>query len=78
MPIVKRLILLLVFIYISNHAKSQVKHTGKVETGYHLLGSRPIRVQPGSGRRGYQLDESPNSSYLNYEGIKGYTVFGDL
>lgn len=75
----KRLILLLIFIYIFNHSKSQVKYTGRFETGYHLFGSRPIRLEPGSGWRGYQLDESPNgieASLVNGISYKSRLMLG--
>ncbi|ARS39104.1 hypothetical protein CA265_05205 [Sphingobacteriaceae bacterium GW460-11-11-14-LB5] len=97
----KRTLLCCTLIYVSLnlHAQSQIKYTGKIETGYHLFLARPLKIDIGEGWMGYQLGGTPNGvdlslingvsykenlrlglgiSYVNYRGINGYSVFGDL
>ena len=87
------------FVHLLLNAQSQIKYSGKVETGYHLYLSTPIHYEIGPGWKGHHLSERPNGAeinvvngisynsvfraglgigYVNYEGINGYSVFGDL
>ncbi|TCD17644.1 hypothetical protein EZ456_22775 [Pedobacter psychrodurus] len=89
----------LVYASLNLCAQSQIKYTGKIETGYHIFLARPLKIDAGEGWMGYQLVGTPNGldlslvngvsfkdnlrlglgvSYLNYGGINGYSVFGDL
>jgi hypothetical protein len=93
------LISVLICSFINAPAQSQIKYIGKVEVGYHIFLSRPVKYDVGEGWLGYQLGGKPNGvdlslvngvsfknnlrlglgvSYLNYEGINGYSIFGDL
>jgi len=89
----------LIYSFFNTQAQSQVKYTAKLETGYQIFLSRPVKYDVGEGWLGYQLGGNPNGvdlslvngisfknnirlglgvSYLNYDRINGYAVFGDL
>jgi len=95
----KKLLLSIAFSLTLVSCFSQIRYTAKVETGYQIFLSRPVRVDPGPGWRGYQLNNNQGGldvsvingisfkenlrlglglGYLNYEGINGYSFFGDL
>ncbi|SDE17444.1 hypothetical protein [Pedobacter soli] len=89
----------LIYCFVNSQAQSPIKYTAKVEAGYHLFLSRPLKIDAVDGGIGYQLGGKPNGldlslvngislkrnvrlglgiSYLNYEGINGFSVFGDF
>lgn len=95
----KKILLSISFSLLVMTSFSQIKYAAKVETGYHIFLSRPIKVEPGSDWRGYQLNNNQGGidlsfingvsfknnlrlgigvGYLNYEGINGYSFFGDI
>jgi len=95
----KKILLMSTLVYISISVHAQIKYTAKIEAGYHLFLSRPIKADAGEGWKGYELNNKPNGidlnivngislknnfrigvgvGYLNYEGINGYSIFGDL
>ncbi|WP_316795660.1 hypothetical protein [Pedobacter agri] len=95
----KKFLFSLIFGLVCLAGNAQIKYTGKVEIGRQIFLSRPIRVDPGPGWRGYQLNNNQSGldlsiingisfknnlrlgfgvGYLNYEGINGYSFFGDL
>jgi hypothetical protein len=90
-------LVLLIIICISGY--SQIKYSGKIETGYLKFIVTPRKVDPGPNWKGYNLDKKQNGieinlingiklkdklsfglglGYLNFEGIKGFSLFSDV
>lgn len=84
----------LIYCFISAQAQSPIKYTAKVETGYHSIFARLLKDMPEDRWNGLSdgIDLSfvngvslRNSlrlglglSYLDYERMDGYAIFGDL
>ncbi len=56
-------ILLIIFSVIS---KAQIKYAGKIEAGYLKYFFRPVVVKPGSGWRGFNLENNQSGVDLNF------------
>ena len=62
----RKVVLVSAVIYVPVPAIAQFNYSGRVEVGYHIFVSRPIRVDPGPNWRGYQLDKEPSGLELNF------------